>query len=183
MDLLGKHVREVELLDKRRFQSTGGEGDNAQARKELLGSDGAQNGDQSTTAPLLENMGSDQGLELHEDARDTNLPKLNIDKSLAACQQFRKQLDEGLDALSLQVSKLNEIATNIGDSVDRQNTLLDNMEKKVDKQTEVIDHLNERVEDMITKVSQSGRMACILILLVVVALLVCAVVVYIALSI
>jgi hypothetical protein len=106
LEIIEMHLKEVEALDKRRFggppsfrENNTNSINNAASdsvRSKLMGTD--PNDDKKT--PLLKNSAIVLETDLLEDPRDTNLPHIDISKSLLLVEENKKKMDEGLDIFS-----------------------------------------------------------------------------------
>ncbi|KAL0480212.1 SYP71 [Acrasis kona] len=160
--IMDAHLREVEKLNKRKS-------DNPTALESLLGSDTKK----ENKSPLLDHLIMES--ELQQDPRDSQLPRIDISKSLAMVEENKKKMDKGLDIFEKKLDQLKQMASDIGTELDESNAMLDTIDNKVGEQQEKIQLLNDRTEKAINQVNNTTRLAivlclvCILMVMVVVA--------------
>ena len=169
IELVKKHIHELEMLSKRKYER-----------------DAKNKKDDSTTSHLLE--GADEldnenkengGLagvvleqDLPDDATRSNLPQIDISTAMLKVQDIQKQIDQGLDVFSKKLDDLHQMSINIGSELTEQNMLLKNIEDKVDKEIERLKNLNERVDNALDKVGGSNKIMCIICIAIIIV--VCA---------
>lgn len=177
--LLQRHMSEIERLERKRPDEDDEADEEEKKQRASLFGDKQQLMDESTklNQPLL---GKSLDEQLPDDPCDSNLPALDISKSLAVVDEYKKQLDQGLDDFEKKVDALREIATGMHESLDRQDTLLNKIDNKVDREQKKLDDLNYRVEDAIVQVSSSTRWTIILIIVVVLSVIFLVVFAYVA---
>lgn len=89
----------------------------------------------------------------------------------AQMQEIAKQeamINAGLDRLKSGVSRLHDIATEIGGQLDMQNAMLDNTEATIDKQTKQLKGINRRLGKLLKEQAPMNmfiNICCVLLLL------------------
>lgn len=144
------------LNDKsqRRFDGTGKGLSDAQGIRL-----GAKNAMREQLVNLRKNQNAPMGSEVDEEGRvgvrGGKQARLEDDpqtreqmKQIAADD---RKIAAGLDTISKGVSRLNEIAQQIGTELDAQNKMLDDTEERVDKQTNQLSKLNGRLSKLVKK--------------------------------
>ena len=174
IDLIKRHVDELEQLSKRKYER-----DKKSSTKDL----------DSTTSNLLEgaddldddrnNRGGLSGIvmeqDLPNDATKSNLPQIDISVALQKVNDIQKKIDEGLDVFSKKLDDLHQMSITIGSELTEQNMMLKNIDEKVDKEIDRLKHLNEKVDDALAKVGGSNKLMCIVcIVIIIVVMAACA---------
>lgn len=155
LHLIDKHIEEVEALDKRRFKA-------APSRKK-------EEKSEETQKFLSANLAFEENLP--DDARYSNLPEIDISRSLAKVQENKKLIDAGLDQFSKKLENLKEIAQDTSAELDEHIKLVDRIDHKVDTENENLANLTKNVDKTIEEVNKSTRLACVCILFTVFAII------------
>lgn len=127
MELCKQHIEECESLEKRKqFDS------HTADRVELLGSNGNTNGNYySATSPRADDPFT------HSD-----LPDIDVEEDFKAIKNRNKEIDQDMDDLGAGVSKLKELALDMGTELDKQNEAMDRIDIKVESALDHVDNIN-----------------------------------------
>lgn len=164
LDLVWKHIEEVERLEKRRY--------NRGAAGAAPASSGQRNQLMNSGRSRVELEGAPAMDDFHP-ATNSDLPDFEVQEQL---QEFRKrdqQLDQGLDELSQGVRGLKNVANAIGDELVVQTAMLDEIEEKVDGANQHLLSINRKMKDTLGKVKGADRFMMNFILLMVVLGIAC----------
>ena len=158
VDLVKKHVEELEQLEKKRFN------DKLQTeRSALLGAGGATGGSYKIDMGRLTDSvvkGSLPSIDQEDDEE--------VSAGLVQLRENQRDIDQDLDHINHQVGQLKEIAINMDRELDKQNGMLDTIDKKVDTATAHIESTNKKLKNAVDGVMKGDRFMinCILICVV-----------------
>ncbi len=156
LELIKKHIAEIEELDKRRHQRDTKKKSRKHENDEEYGMQG------SLAEKLM------LATQLPDDPTKSNLPTIDISQQMLQLERLNKTLDEKLDIFGEKLDKLKEAAQDIGGELDRQNIMLENLEDKVEKEMQRLDALNKRVENALDAVGGSCKLICIVAIIIVI---------------
>jgi hypothetical protein len=111
---------------------------------------------------------------------ESNLPLLDISKSMELVFSYKKQMEQGLNEFSDKLNKLKEISLDISDEFSLQEDLLNRINDKSGRETESLLKSNKKVKELQTEISNSTRYCIIFIILMIVLFIIAAVLIYIA---
>jgi hypothetical protein len=155
LDLISQHIYEIELLDKRRFETD----------KKVYKDKGKKDDEIS----LLFNT------ELPEDPTDSSLPIIDIRASLLKVEEQKRQMNLGIEMFNEKISGLKEIALDISGELDIHEKILDNIEKKSQKQTEEIQKVSAKVKNATQQTNNTTRL-CVVVAVICVILIILGIV-------
>lgn len=179
--LLERHLREVDALSKRKVGSELNETKVDQGARSMLFSDSGGDGDLQSGGGGGESAKDNplSSMLIHEDelpmdARDSNLPQLQIQEQLSRVQDYKEQIDQGLDMFAEKLKRLHEMSLETGHELDEQNRIIDSIDDKVERETEKITQLNTRVQKATAETANSIRMLILAVFLIIIAVLLVA---------
>jgi DNA repair exonuclease SbcCD ATPase subunit len=150
---LDAHIKELETLEKKRFKRKVEEN---------------QNEENSFT------------LEIQDEGDMTLLPYIDISVSQTKIQQYKQQLDAGLEQFSEKLGQLKNIALETRDEVDLQNKELGKIINKAQTEKEKIEKFNKDLKEIQNQVSLSTKLIFVFILVIVLIILALILFVYLA---
>lgn len=120
---------------------------------------GAKNAMREQLINLRKNQNAPMGSEVDEEGRVGTRAgrQVRLEDDPQTREQMKqiaaddRKIAQGLDTISKGVSRLHEIAQQIGTELDSQNKMLDATEEKVDKQTDKLSKLNGRLSKLVKK--------------------------------
>lgn len=148
VELVFKHVEEVENQERRRYGGKGGE-----ARVELF-SGGRAGGVFSVSASRVPTGG-------------TELPDIETQEGLRQLQRKDQVIDEALEQVAEGVSELKNIALDMRDEVKIQSSMVDEITSKVDSANVHLNSMNKRMKKTLESTRSADRFILDFILLVV----------------
>lgn len=155
VELINKHIEEVEQLEKKRFTDRIGTDRSALFTR----ADGTR-----ATADSRYRIASGKGG--HADPYlESQLPDIDAVENMKKIGAKNKQIDDDLDEISGGVKKLKDIAGDMNAELDRQNDNLDELETKVDKVMEHMDNVNVQMKKTIEKYLKADKFIVYLILI------------------
>jgi len=149
VDLVFKHIEEVELLEKRRLHG------NAPVAEDRIGLLGAA-GRSSYAVP--------------RSAQETDLGDIDEDtkSGLAMLQRKDEELDEDLDQISAGVKRLGNLAIDMHSEIQMQNVMIGEIEDRVDRNVAHLQNINAKVKDALEQAGGITRFIVNLVLLILV---------------
>ncbi|KAJ1567749.1 hypothetical protein HK405_004900 [Cladochytrium tenue] len=153
VELAFRHIEEVEMLEKRRFN----EGVTADRGLLLAGaSDGPAAGGVAGRARATGNYGAASGnyRDLEgggaDPFLDTGLPDLDVEEDFKALNEQNRAVDEDIEVIGAGVAKLKQMAHAMGEELDRQNDDLVEVDRKVNKALDHVDNVNIKMRKIAT---------------------------------
>eukprot|EP00310_Coccolithus_braarudii_P018502 CAMPEP_0183351910 /NCGR_PEP_ID=MMETSP0164_2-20130417/26331_1 /TAXON_ID=221442 /ORGANISM="Coccolithus pelagicus ssp braarudi, Strain PLY182g" /LENGTH=277 /DNA_ID=CAMNT_0025524211 /DNA_START=42 /DNA_END=875 /DNA_ORIENTATION=- len=150
VDLVFKHIEEVEALDKRRYAAK-----HTEARIELF-SGGRSGTLVSSVAPVS-----------RVPYGGTELPDIETQEGLQQLQQKDQRIDEELEQVAAGVADLKTVALDIRDEVKVQSAMVDEITHKVDKASKHLSSINKKMKKTLQQTRSADRFILDFILLVV----------------
>jgi len=155
LDLIEKHIEEVEAMFKRRKSSI----ENGPTDK--------QSGNSNEEVALIFSS------QLPNDPLDSSFPSIDVSKSLENVKKNNQRIEETLDIFSGKVSALKDVIIDTGYELYSQNKIQSNIEMKNSTETTAIERLNLRATSVRDGVNITLRITiafiCITILLTLIA--------------
>lgn len=150
---LGKKAQLREQLNLNTLRKRGERA--ARRRRGAAGAEGAESGAEMADQDGGEEGGGGGRLEDDPESKE----------QMKALAQQEAEINRGLDRLRGNVSRLHELAVDIGSQLDVQNSMLDNTENTVDKQTKQLKGINRRLNKIMK--DHSPMNTCVTVLCVI----------------
>lgn len=158
LDLIEKHIEEVEAMFKRRKPSIENDRNDKQSLK-----------NNEEVALIFSS-------QLPNDPLDSSFPSIDISKSLENVKNNNQRIEKTLDIFTGKLSALKDIVIDTGYELNSQNKILSDIEMKNISETTAIERLNLRATSVTTGINATLRITiafvCITILLTLVAVFV-----------
>jgi hypothetical protein len=163
VELVGKHIEEVEALEKRRYHTK-----ETEARSELFagglsyGGGGEVSGLRSVAINMADTPGGVRP------ATETELPDIETQEGLAQLQRTDEQLDTQLEEISEGVLSLRHLALDIREEVRLQSVMVDEITTKVDGAHDHLHNINKKMKSALTQVRSGDRFILDFIMIIVI---------------
>jgi hypothetical protein len=169
VDLIFKHLDEVDKLEKRRFQKK-----ESAARTELFkGFTPRSPTSSNASSPSGGGVGGGGGGGGRDKADrivpESTLPDIDVEAGLQKWAERDQQMDVMLTQIGQGVSVLKDMATEMGQELDKQAIMIEEIEAKVIKADVSLKVLDKRLSQALSKTPTSEK-ACVYIILLVVVL-------------
>jgi len=151
VDLIFKHIEEVEALDKRRYAAK-----HTEARIELFSGKSGTVVNHSAIAPVN-----------RVPFGETELPDIETQEGLQQLQQKDQRIDEELEQVAAGVADLKSVALDIRDEVKVQAAMVDEITHKVDRASKHLTGINKKMKKTLQQTRSADRFILDFILLVV----------------
>ncbi|KAG8459231.1 hypothetical protein KFE25_005742 [Diacronema lutheri] len=168
VELVLKHIEEVEMLEKRRYQTK-----ESEARGSLFATSGLRGtstgvdvgGLRSVVVNMPDGAGPSAGGRA---ATDTDLPDIETQEGLAQLARTDERIDQELEEISAGVQDLKHIALDMKEEVRLQSAMVDEITNKVDGANEHLHNLNRKMKNALKEVRSADRFIIDFILIVII---------------
>lgn len=169
VELVLKHIEEVEGLEKRRYQTK-----ETEARVNLFAGagfgGGAAGSDISGLRSVMVGMpeGAGGGPGGGRAATDTELPDIDVQEGLQALAKTDERIDNELEEISSGVQDLKHIALDMKEEVRLQSAMVDEITNKVDGAHDHLHNINRKMKNALKEVRSADRFILDFILIVII---------------
>ncbi|KAJ3197040.1 hypothetical protein HK101_006503 [Irineochytrium annulatum] len=138
LDLINKHIEEVENLEKRRIN----EGYTLDRTELLSGGKPGIGGTGGHRGVGTYGTGDAKPQNPDDPYTQTDLPDIDVEEDFKAINEKNKAIDEDLEHIGAGVKKLKEMANAMGQELDGQNEALNDVDRAVNKALDHVDNVN-----------------------------------------
>ncbi|KAJ1641096.1 hypothetical protein T492DRAFT_923090 [Pavlovales sp. CCMP2436] len=166
VELVLKHIEEVEMLEKRRYQAKDSETrTNLFAGSGFGGGGSDMNGLRHVAISFPEGMAGPSGGRA---ATDSDLPDIETQEGLSQLKQTDGRIDVELEEISNGVQDLRHIALDMKEEVRLQSAMVDEITNKVDGANDHLHNLNRKMKNALKEVRSADRFIIDFILIIVI---------------